>query len=151
MDSSRGILSGTMDRFKMVNKLNFQSWVYPLYLKCQAYSSFCRFLRPNQVVEWLPLWHPLWLSSYSYISWLSSSQNILIENSCMWFCLCWDACKIIYLGPASPLQTCQYIMSKVLKCIQWIIVCSCENEPCVLYSHVIRLSAGNGLFKTSKY
>ena len=71
MDTSRGFLSGTVDRFKMV-RIYIHIWksVAPLtFLLSSTRTSLDRFSRQNQVEEWPPWWRPSSLSSCSYTTW----------------------------------------------------------------------------------
>ncbi|KAA8543348.1 hypothetical protein F0562_021157 [Nyssa sinensis] len=81
MDASRGILSGTMDKFKMVLKPDefcpialiffLVLLVFPMSVSINAILFlsmslfYFRYLRQNQAGECLLLWHHLWSFSWS--------------------------------------------------------------------------------------
>ena len=71
MDTSRGFLSGTVDKFKMVKiSIRKSAAALPFFLLLfSTRTSLDRFLRQNQVAEWLPWWRPSLLSSCSYTTW----------------------------------------------------------------------------------
>lgn len=53
---------------KMVNSLKLMNYRNPYIWTAELIElSGIRFSRPNRVIEWPPLWRPLWPSSYSLI------------------------------------------------------------------------------------
>jgi hypothetical protein len=98
MDASRGFLSGTVDRFKMVKILIFAHQLcFPIGNLCTPTATnpyFGRSSRRNQAAGWLPWWHPSLPSSCSYTTLPSRSTAILASACqqaaacrCMWWCI----------------------------------------------------------------
>jgi len=70
MDSSRGVMSGTMDRFKMVHELDMLYYVAVIYITTsfrlwliKMISLLCRYLRRNLTGECVLLLCALWFPS----------------------------------------------------------------------------------------
>lgn len=95
MDASRGILYGTMDRFKVVSRRDYQhpvvqyllSWKYAFsWVGMMNLCDLIRCLRPNQAGGCLRSSHHLWSFSLSFTIWLGKCTTI--NEGCVKNLLC---------------------------------------------------------------
>jgi hypothetical protein len=86
MDASRGFLSGTVDKFKMVKILtSAHGLCFPMVILSK--SLLGRSSRRNRVAGWLPWWHPSLLSSCSYTTSPSSSTASVASSALQQLCV----------------------------------------------------------------
>jgi hypothetical protein len=93
MDASRGFLSGTVDKFKMVRISVSVDQLLPPVPVFLTITLLDRFSRRNQAAGWQPWWHPSLLSSCSYTTLPSSSMAVLALRSQP---MCVAACDDVY-------------------------------------------------------